>query len=57
MLELTITIKGKDTADLEVALEEVTRLVGEGYTSGHNANDTGRFDFDITETKRKKESK
>jgi hypothetical protein len=48
VLILTIEIAGHDWNDLEYALEEVTRLVRETYTSGTNANDTGGFTFDIS---------
>ena len=32
---------------LEIALEEVKRLVSEGFLSGGNSNTTGNFHFDI----------
>ena len=48
-LELTIQIEGETESDLEYALEEVTRLVREGYSHGFNSNDTGSFNFDIAE--------
>lgn len=48
MLTLTVEIEGKNEGDLELALQEVTRLVGEGYTSGNNSNDTGSFRFTVT---------
>jgi hypothetical protein len=46
-MKLTSTIEGQTTSDLEVALEEVHRLIAEGNTSGFNRNDTGRFEFSI----------
>jgi hypothetical protein len=30
---------------VDIALEEVKRLISEGYTSGANKNDTGSFAF------------
>jgi len=51
---LTVTIEGKDDGDLEIALDEVSRLVNEGYQAGHNSNDTGAFLFDTDEVTRKK---
>lgn len=48
MLELTITITGKSTSDLEFALEEVTRKVSEGYLSGMDSNDEGDYSFKVT---------
>jgi hypothetical protein len=46
-MKLTSTIEGDTTGDLEVALEEVQRLVAERYTSGSDRNDTGRYEFSI----------
>ena len=48
-LELTVQIRGETESDLEYALEEVLRLVREGYNHGFNSNDTGEFNFDIAE--------
>ncbi len=48
MLKLEIKITGKTTGDLEIALDEVRRLVGETYLSGANDNDTSSYSFDIT---------
>lgn len=48
MLTMTIKITGNATSDLEAALDEVKRLTGEEYLSGHNSNDTGSFSFGIT---------
>ncbi len=47
--ELKVEIEGRHEIDLEDALEETLRLVREGYLSGSNSNDTGRFTFDIRE--------
>lgn len=48
MLKLKIECSGKTFRDLELALDEVKRLVAQEYLSGFNSNDTGRFTFDIT---------
>ena len=48
MKTFTVTIDGDQSSDIEIALEEVKRLVEEGYTSGLNSNDTGRFSFEST---------
>ena len=48
MLELTVTVSGKTTGDLELALQETTRLVVQGYVSGKNSNDSAEFYFDRT---------
>lgn len=47
-LKLSIVIEGNDDGDLECALEEISRLVGEGYTTGQNANETGSYSFSIS---------
>ena len=46
---LSIEIYGADDSDLETALQEVTRLTQQGFTSGHDKNDTGGFAFAITD--------
>lgn len=48
MLKLAITITGKGWGDLEVALEELQRLIGDEYTEGKNSNDSGAFYFSVT---------
>ena len=48
-MSLHVEIFGDDYSDLELALDEVRRLVGERYVSGANENDTGRFSFTVTE--------
>lgn len=45
MLKLTITIEGATDTDVEVALEEVLRLVAVGNLHGHNRNESGAFLF------------
>src|SRR5690606_34542665 len=39
--KLSITIECSSVADVEDVLNEVVRLVGQGYISGHAANGTG----------------
>lgn len=47
-MKLTITIEGRDQAELASTLEhQVLRLVEEGYKQGHDENDTGSFTFEI----------
>jgi hypothetical protein len=46
-LTLQATIAGHQVGDIELALEEVTRLISEDYTSGFNSNDSGRFAFTL----------
>ena len=45
MKQLTIDIKGKTTGDLIIALLEVSRLVDDGFLSGQNSNEFGRYQF------------
>ena len=40
-----IAIRGENAPDIEAALEEVLRLIREGYTSGQGSNETGEFAF------------
>lgn len=42
-----VTIKGDHTEAIEDALAEIIRLVGEGYTSGFDSNETGCYRFSI----------
>ena len=46
-MKLDIHIDSKEDYDLQLALEEVLRKVVEGYTSGADRNETGRYYFDI----------
>lgn len=48
MLKLTAEITGRTVADLELALQEVQRLVSGDFTSGANSNDTGGFSFNVS---------
>lgn len=47
-LKLTVEIEGDTYNDLEIALDEVRRLLGQECTSGGDSNDSGRFSFEIT---------
>ncbi|MFM2408553.1 MAG: hypothetical protein RL358_1295 [Pseudomonadota bacterium] len=42
---ITMTLEGKTESDLELAFEEVVKLIQAGNTSGRNSNDDGNFSF------------
>lgn len=44
-MKIHIEINGKSDSDIEVALEEVSKLINEGNTSGFNKNETGSYSF------------
>lgn len=46
--KITIVVSGADEGDIESAIAEAVRHVNEGYTSGHNRNDTGAYHFDVS---------
>lgn len=46
-MNLNISIEGHKEGDIETALEEVLKLVHQGYRSGSNSNDTGSFEFTV----------
>jgi hypothetical protein len=46
---LRITITGESFYDLEVALDEVKKKIEEQYLSGFDNNETGDYEFDVTE--------
>jgi methylase of polypeptide subunit release factors len=46
---LRITITGETYDDLVEALKEVRRKVEEQYISGSDSNETGDYDFNVTE--------
>lgn len=46
-MKLSIEIEGDDWPDLELAVDEVLRLVREQYLCGTNRNDTGSYRFDV----------
>jgi len=46
-MKLTINIEGVTTTDLLMALDEVERLVLQGFKSGFDRNDSGSYRFDV----------
>jgi hypothetical protein len=48
-IAFNIHIEGKDEDDAIYALDEVRRLIGEGYTSGLGSNESGSYSFSPTE--------
>jgi hypothetical protein len=46
---LKVTASGQTLDDIEIALEEVLRLIRDGYVSSNGNNDTGAYSFDLTE--------
>jgi hypothetical protein len=46
--EIKIVLRGDFEADLELAFEEVVRLIKANFTSGKGSNDTGSFTFEVT---------
>jgi len=48
MKEFTITVTGEDQGDIEIALEEVLRLVKEGYLRGAAGHENGTYSFNST---------
>lgn len=46
---LCATVTGETRDDVVIALEEVIRLVKEGFTSGVDSNDSGSLNFVIKE--------
>ena len=55
MKKLTVEITGKSISDLEQALDEIKRLVSDGFTTGHDSRSTGSHHFRITNEKMHKE--
>ena len=47
-LRLKTDIQGNSESDLVDALRELIRLIDNGFTSGFNSNDDGKFSFDIS---------
>ena len=45
---LTVTTSGQTLDDIEIALEEVLRLIRDGYESSWGNNDTGAYGFQLT---------
>jgi hypothetical protein len=48
MLKLMIEVNGYTVSDLELALDEITRKVSEGYLSGMDSNDESNYQFNRT---------
>jgi hypothetical protein len=46
---ITITIQGAYNSDLEQGMDEVVRLIREGYTSGMDSNSSGNYRFEMSE--------
>jgi hypothetical protein len=49
-LTLAVSATGATEDDLIMALDEVKRLVSEGFSSGFGSNESGSFDFRYTDT-------
>jgi hypothetical protein len=50
--EIHIEIEGDTRDDMDTALQEVFRLIKDGYTLGWDANETSRFQFSANVTER-----
>lgn len=46
-MELTVKATGDTLEDLALAMEEALRRVRQGFTSGGDQNETGRFHFEL----------
>lgn len=46
-LKLSAEVKGQENDDLILALDEIKRLLLEGFTSGFNGNETGSYRFTV----------
>lgn len=46
---LKITIHGDHTEDLIFAMDEIKKQIEDDYTSGIGANESGSFNYDISE--------
>ena len=55
MKKLTVEITGKSISDLEQALDEIKRLVSDGFTTGHDSRSTGSHHCSIPNEKMHKE--
>ena len=47
MLKLEAPITGETREDLELALDEILRRVGEGNDAGGNSNGAGEYRFEV----------
>lgn len=43
--KITIELSGQSEYDCDIALDEAVRLLKEGYTAGHNSNESGSYSF------------
>jgi len=50
MLHVTINAKGKTWTDLADAVREALRLIEEAYTSGHDQNEDGGYEYQTSGT-------
>lgn len=48
-LKIELELTGDEEGDIEQALDEAVRLIREGYTSGMDKNETGSFNFTVTD--------
>lgn len=46
---IEIFVTGNTESDLELAIEEATQRIKDGYLSGADKNETGSYSFDITD--------
>ena len=47
--KLTLEVKGRETEDIEYALEEVARLIRAGYRNGYNTSGLTSIRFGLEE--------
>jgi len=43
----TIEVDGNDLDDIDIALEEIRRLIAEGFITGSDRNESGKYYFTI----------
>ena len=48
MLKATIELTGKTTYELELAAQQATKAIAQGYFSGGNSNDDGSYFFTLS---------
>lgn len=46
-LKITIEVEGEESCDVECALDEAFKKMGEGYVSGSDDNDASRYNFEV----------
>ena len=47
MLNITISIEAYSECDVECAVQEVRRLLLQGYRNGFGENDSGSYEFSV----------